>query len=60
MEHLRSFGLSRDPFTNDPLLSLYLETPQHAVAEKRIMRRKLYLVTPEKRSPTSNGTVTLG
>lgn len=38
MEHLHDFGLKRDPFVNDPLVRLYLATPQHAIVEKRIAR----------------------
>ncbi len=38
MEHLRDFGLSRDPFVNDPLLQLYFESPRNAAIEKRIER----------------------
>ena len=38
MEHLREFGLSRDPFVNDPVLQFYYESPVHRGAERRLMR----------------------
>lgn len=38
MEHLREFGLSRDPFVNDPVLQFYYESPVHRSAERRLMR----------------------
>lgn len=38
MDHLREFGLSRDPFGNDPLPGLYYESPVHRGAERRLTR----------------------
>lgn len=38
MEHLHEFGLSRDPFVNDPLPHLYFESPLHTVAQRRLAR----------------------
>lgn len=38
MEHLQHFGLSDDPFSNQPTLALWCETPLHADAEKRLLR----------------------
>lgn len=38
MEHLEHFGLSRDPFSNDPQLSVYFESAEHAAAERRVRR----------------------
>lgn len=38
MEHLEHFGLSRDPFSNDPQLSVYFESAEHASAERRVRR----------------------
>ena len=38
MEHLEHFGLSRDPFSNDPQLSVYFPSAEHATAERRLRR----------------------
>lgn len=38
MEHLEHFGLSRDPFSNDPQLSVYFPSAEHAIAERRLQR----------------------
>ena len=38
MEHLRHFGLADDPFRNEPLQSLYLATPRHSDAMRRVER----------------------
>ena len=38
MEHLEHFGLSRDPFSNDPQLSVYFPSVEHASAERRRRR----------------------
>lgn len=38
MEHLEHFGLSRDPFSNDPQLSVYFPSAEHASAERRLRR----------------------
>ena len=38
MEHLEHFGLSRDPFSNDPQLSVYFPSAEHAAAERRLQR----------------------
>jgi type II secretory pathway predicted ATPase ExeA len=38
VEHLEHFGLSRDPFSNDPQLSVYFESAEHAAAERRVRR----------------------
>jgi type II secretory pathway predicted ATPase ExeA len=38
VEHLEHFGLSRDPFSNDPQLSVYFESAEHASAERRVRR----------------------
>ena len=38
MEHLRHFGLTRDPFVNDPQVSLYFASEPHANAERRLLR----------------------
>ena len=38
VEHLEHFGLSRDPFSNDPQLSVYFPSAEHASAERRLRR----------------------
>jgi type II secretory pathway predicted ATPase ExeA len=38
VEHLREFGLSRDPFANDPQPAFYYASPAHRSAEKRLLR----------------------
>ncbi len=38
MEHLQHFGLSADPFRNEPLLSLFLETAPHRDGLRRLER----------------------
>lgn len=38
MEHLSHFGLSRDPFANDPLLSFYFEDEAFSNVERRLLR----------------------
>ncbi len=38
MEHLKHFGLNRDPFVNDPLVHLYFASAEHANAERRLLR----------------------
>ena len=38
MEHLSHFGLSRDPFANDSLVSFYFEDEAFADAERRLLR----------------------
>ncbi len=38
MEHLSHFGLSRDPFINDPLLSFYFEDEAFSNVERRLLR----------------------
>ena len=38
MEHLQHFGLAADPFRNEPLLSLFLETAPHRDALRRLER----------------------
>lgn len=38
MEHLSHFGLSRDPFANDSLLSFYFEDEALTSAERRLLR----------------------
>jgi len=38
VEHLEHFGLSRDPFSNDPQLALYFESAEHASAARRLRR----------------------
>jgi general secretion pathway protein A len=38
VEHLEHFGLSRDPFSNDPQLSVYFSSAEHASAERRLRR----------------------
>lgn len=38
MEHLHEFGLSRDPFANDPVPGFYYESPVHRAAEQRLVR----------------------
>jgi general secretion pathway protein A len=38
VEHLLHFGLSRDPFANDPLLSFYFEDEAFSNVERRLLR----------------------
>jgi len=38
VNHLREFGLSRDPFTNDLAEGFYYESPMHRAAERRLLR----------------------
>lgn len=38
MEHLQHFGLARDPFCNEPLLELFMETGPHLDALRRLDR----------------------
>lgn len=38
MEHLEHFGLSRDPFCNDPQVATYFQGHEHAQVEKRLVR----------------------
>lgn len=38
MEHLKHFGLAREPFVNDPVLDFYFTSPAHDRAEKRLVR----------------------
>lgn len=38
MDHLREFGLSRDPFVNDPVPGLYYQSAVHHAAERRLGR----------------------
>jgi type II secretory pathway predicted ATPase ExeA len=38
VEHLEHFGLSRDPFSNDPQLSVYFPSAEHSAAERRLQR----------------------
>ncbi len=38
MEHLKHFGLAREPFVNDPVLDFYFTSPAHDRAEKRLLR----------------------
>lgn len=38
MDHLREFGLSRDPFSNAAAEAFYHESPVHRAAERRLMR----------------------
>ncbi len=38
MEHLREFGLGRDPFSNDLAHGFYYESPAHRGAERRLIR----------------------
>ncbi|MBW2396647.1 MAG: AAA family ATPase, partial [Deltaproteobacteria bacterium] len=52
MEHLSTFQLSRDPFSNESQPAFYYESPAHQDAERRLMRasfqgKGLSLVTGE-------------
>jgi len=52
VEHLHDFGLSRDPFNNDPVPDVYYASPVHRGAERRLARaiaqhRGLCLLTGE-------------
>jgi len=52
VEHLHDFGLSRDPFSNDPVPGFYYASPVHRGAERRLGRaiaqhRGLCLLTGE-------------
>jgi type II secretory pathway predicted ATPase ExeA len=38
VEHLDRFGLDRDPFSNEPQLASWFESPGHAAAEQRLLR----------------------
>ncbi|MEE3326008.1 MAG: AAA family ATPase [Myxococcota bacterium] len=38
MEHLEHFGLSTDPFSNEPDLSFFYESPVHLDAQRRLAR----------------------
>ncbi len=38
MQYLRSFGLDREPFSNEPLSGFYFAGPQHRGAELRTLR----------------------
>ena len=38
MEHLDHFGLSRDPFANDPQVEAYFPSPEHTGVERRLQR----------------------
>ena len=38
MEHLERFGLSQDPFRNEPQLDFYFESASHAHAKQRLLR----------------------
>jgi len=38
VEHLQRFGLSRDPFRNEPQLDFYFESESHAHAKQRLLR----------------------
>ena len=38
MEHLHHFGLSQDPFNNEPDLRFYFETDSHRDAQRRVER----------------------
>jgi type II secretory pathway predicted ATPase ExeA len=38
VDHLREFGLSRDPFTNDLAEGFFYESPMHRAAERRLLR----------------------
>jgi type II secretory pathway predicted ATPase ExeA len=38
MEHLEHFGLTRDPFRNDPQRRFYFKSHQHQDAERRLLR----------------------
>jgi len=38
VEHLERFGLSQDPFRNEPQLDFYFESASHAHAKQRVMR----------------------
>lgn len=38
MEHLERFGLSQDPFRNEPQLDFYFESEAHAHAKQRLLR----------------------
>jgi general secretion pathway protein A len=38
VEHLEHFGLSRDPFCNDPQVATYFEGAEHSQAERRLVR----------------------
>jgi general secretion pathway protein A len=38
VDHLREFGLSRDPFSNDAAEAFYYASPAHRAAEQRLMR----------------------
>ncbi|MFO0687615.1 MAG: AAA family ATPase [Myxococcota bacterium] len=38
MEHLHHFGLSQDPFSNESDLRLYVDTPSHRDAQRRVER----------------------
>jgi type II secretory pathway predicted ATPase ExeA len=49
VEHLRHFGLARDPFSNETVPPVFVESPQHAAAEQRLahalaQRRSLTLL----------------
>ena len=38
MEHLQHFGLSQDPFSNEPDLRFYFESACHMDASRRVER----------------------
>ena len=38
MEHLEHFELATDPFSNEPDLSFFYESPMHSDAQRRIAR----------------------
>ena len=38
MEHLQSFGLTQDPFSNEPDLRFYFESASHRDAQRRVER----------------------
>lgn len=41
MEHLQHFGLSQEPFANDPVLTFYFASRAHTEAERRVLRAVL-------------------
>ncbi len=52
MEHLRHFGLSRDPFSNETVPPVFVESAPHTAAQKRLVhalaqRRSLTLLVGE-------------
>ncbi len=42
LDYLEHFGLEREPFGNDPLPGFHFETPERAMAERRVLRGPLH------------------